>query len=81
MSTTTPVLRLLPPQKVADGEQVAPLQYTIVDTARLLAVSPLTVNRLIKRGELVAVGRSRLRRVLYSSILAYIERHRSDEVT
>lgn len=79
MKTHTPILRMLPPQRVADSEQVAPLQYKIEDTARLLSVSRRTVERLIAQGELETVGRGKLRRVLYSSILAYIERHRNDE--
>jgi excisionase family DNA binding protein len=76
--TATPILRLLPPQRVADSEQIAPLQYTIADTARLLSVSIRTVKRLIEKGELATVGQGRLKRIPYDSIVAYLNRHRND---
>jgi excisionase family DNA binding protein len=79
MNTRIPILRMLPPQRVADSEQIAPLQYTIRDTARLLSVSRRTVERLIVQGELATVGRGRLKRVPYDSIGAYQNRHRNDE--
>lgn len=72
-----PALRLLP-QRVAGSDQVAPLQYTINDTARLLSMSRRTVERLIARGELATVGSGRLRRVPFDSIVAYQNRHRND---
>ena len=78
-SNPVPVLRLLPPQRVADSEQVAPLQFSINDTARMLGFSRRTVLRLIARGELATVGRGRLKRVPYDSIVAYQNRHRNDE--
>lgn len=53
-----------------------PLQVTIRNAARLLSVSEKTIDRLIKAGELVGVGRGKLRRVEYASIVAYIARHR-----
>lgn len=74
-----PTLRLLPPQRVADSDQVAPLQYKIDDAARLLAVSRATIVRPIARGELASVGQGKLRRVPYDSIVAYQNRHRNDE--
>lgn len=77
--STTPILRLLPPQKVAGSDQIAPLQYKIEDTARLLSVSRRTVERLIACGELATVGTGRLRRVPYDSIVTYQTRHRNDE--
>lgn len=67
------------PMRVAGGDQVAPLQYTVKDTGRLLAISPSTVRRLIDQGELASVGQGKLRRVPYDSIVAYQNRHRSDE--
>jgi excisionase family DNA binding protein len=70
---------MLPPQRVADSDQVAPLQYTIIDTARLLSVSRRTVERLIEQGQLATVGRGRLKRVPYDSIVDYQNRHRNDE--
>ncbi len=79
MQLNTPVLRLLPPQRVVDSDQVAPLQYSIVDTGRLLAVSRRTVERLITQGQLATVGRGRLKRVPYDSIVDYQNRHRNDE--
>jgi excisionase family DNA binding protein len=80
MTNTAPILRLLPPQKVADSEQIAPLQYRIEDTARLLSVSTRTVKRLIASGELATVGQGRLKRIPYDAIVAYLNRHRNDEV-
>ena len=74
-----PILRLLPPQRVAGSDQVAPLQYSITDTARLLDFSRRTVERLIERGELATVGTGKLKRVPYDSIVAYQNRHRNDE--
>jgi excisionase family DNA binding protein len=71
MKGHAPVLRLSPPQRVANGDQLAPLQYTIKDTARLLSLSRRTVERLIARGELATVGAGRLRRIPYDSIVAY----------
>lgn len=68
------------PQKVAGCEEIAPLQFTINDTARLLSISPSTVRRLIAQGELASVGYGKLRRVPYDSILAYLNRHRNVEV-
>lgn len=76
---TTPILRLIPPQKVAESGQVAPIQYRIEDTARLLSVSRRTVERLIERGELATVGMGKLKRVPFDSIVAYQNRHRNDE--
>lgn len=80
MSTPSPILRLLTVQRVADSDQVAPLQYKIMDTARLLSVSRRTVERLIIHGELATVGHGKLKRVPYDSIAAYLNRHRNDEV-
>ena len=73
-----PVLRMLPPQKVADSEYVAPLQYSIKDAARLLSISRRTVERLIARGELGSVGRGKLRRVPLADILAWQEHNRNE---
>jgi len=74
----TPILRLLPPQRVAGSDQVAPLQFSITDTARLHGFSRRTVERLIANGELASVGRGKLRRVPFDSIAAYQARHRND---
>lgn len=78
MTTRTPILRMLPPQRVADSDQVAPLQYKIEDAARLLAVSRATILRLIARGELASVGQGKLKRVPYDSIVVYQNRHRNE---
>jgi excisionase family DNA binding protein len=69
---------LVTPQRVADGGQVAPLQYTIRDTARLLSMSHRTVERLIERGELSTVGTGKLKRVPWDSIVAYQNRNRNE---
>src|SRR5262245_60962653 len=79
MTTQTPLLRLIPPQKVVDGEQIAPLQFKIEDTAHLLGFSRRTVERLIERGELATVGVGKLKRVPFDSIVLYQNRHRNDE--
>jgi excisionase family DNA binding protein len=77
---TNPVrFHLLPPQKVSGSEQIAPLQYTIKDTARLLSLSRRTVERLIARGELATIGQGKLKRLPYDSIVAYLGRHRNDQ--
>lgn len=60
-----------------DRTPVKPLCYTIEETAQLLGYSVRTIRRLIYRGELKTCGAGKLLRVLYSSILAYIERHRN----
>jgi excisionase family DNA binding protein len=81
MTTThTPILRLVAPERVADSDKVAPIQYKIQDTARLLSVSRRTVERLIACGELSTFGTGKLKRVPYDSILAYQNRYRNDEV-
>ncbi len=74
----TPIIRLLPPQRVAESNQIAPLQYSIRDTARLLSVSRRTVERLIVAGELATVGTGKLKRVPYDSIVAYQSRNRNE---
>jgi hypothetical protein len=51
-----PQLRLLPPQRVAGSDQIAPLQYTIPDTARLLARSRRTVVEHSKLGKNPCIG-------------------------
>jgi len=78
MNPSMPQFRLLPPQRVADSDQIAPLQYTILDTARLFKYSRRTVERLIAKGELSTVGTGKLKRIPYDSIVAYQNRHRSD---
>lgn len=78
-SRTTPVARLMPPQRIADSDLLAPLVISYADTARLLGrVSIRTVERLVERGELVSIGSQKLRRILYESILEYLERHRNE---
>lgn len=78
MNKKIPSLHLLPPQRVANGDQIAPLQYKVGDTARLLSVSDRTVKRLIKRGELASIGKGRMLRVPFDSIVDYQNRHRND---
>lgn len=72
------IIKLLPPVRIADSEQLAPLQYSIKDTARLLSLSRSTVLRLLERGELASVGQGKLRRVPLDSIIAYQARNRNE---
>lgn len=70
----------LPPR--ADDAEAAPnrpepLQVSIRDAARLLAFSERTIRELIYRGELVGIGRGKLRRIEMASIRAYLERNRN----
>lgn len=52
-------------------------QYTIAETGQLLRLHPATVRRLIRFGELRAVGRGRLRRIALKDIIDFQERNRS----
>lgn len=73
MPSQPPPLRLLPPQRVAESSQLAPLQYTLKDAARLLAVSKRTLERWIYQGRASATGRGKLRRIEYAEILRLLE--------
>lgn len=55
----------------------APLQVTILEAARLMSYDESTIRRLIKKGELVSVGRGRMRRVDMGSLHEYQKRNRS----
>jgi len=60
-----------------------PLLVTFAEAASALGgpkkpVSTRHVERLVKARKLKAVGQSRARRVVYASILAYIEREGND---
>ena len=60
-------------------ENSAPLLITYEEAAQTLGgprkpVSTRHVERLVKAGQLSAVGIGRARRIIYASILAYIER-------
>lgn len=70
MKEAMPILRLLPPQRVAGSDHVAPIQYTIQDTARPMALFRRTVQRLIERREPATVARGKLKRVSYNSIVS-----------
>lgn len=64
-----------PPPSAAEG---APLLVSYAEAAELLGrVSVRHVERLVATKKLRAVGRSRARRILYASIIAYIEREAS----
>lgn len=52
-----------------------PLQVTIREAGRLLSFDARTIHRLIDRGELIATGHGRGRRVTMASIKAYVQRH------
>lgn len=73
-----PMLRMLPPQRVADSDQIAPLQYRLKDAARLLAISQRTLEKWIQRGRISATGRGKLRRVEYAEILRVLDELRRE---
>jgi excisionase family DNA binding protein len=59
-----------------DGfERLEPLQVTIAEAARLLAYDSRTIRRLIVRGELVAVGEGRMRRIPVQALRDYQQRN------
>jgi excisionase family DNA binding protein len=77
---TTPTLpyHLNTEQVIPDGdgrERLEPLQVTISEAARLLAYDSRTIRRLIIRGEIIAVGEGRMRRVPVQSLRDYQQRH------
>jgi excisionase family DNA binding protein len=76
-SRKTP-FRLLPPERVADTNQIIPLQLKKRDAARLLGYSVSTIERLLRAGELESTGRGKLLRIPYASILAYIARNTNE---
>lgn len=51
-----------------------PVAVTIAEAARRLAVSPMTIRRLLERGALVRVGVGRSVRVLARSVNELAER-------
>ncbi|MDX2147335.1 MAG: helix-turn-helix domain-containing protein [Planctomycetota bacterium] len=51
-----------------------PVALTIADAARRLAVSPMTIRRLLERGELVRIAVGRSVRVLARSVDELAER-------
>jgi excisionase family DNA binding protein len=59
------------------GETLPEQQYKIDDTAKIMGMHPTTVRRLIRIGELEAVGRGKLRRVTLRAIRDYQQRNRS----
>ena len=75
--SSTPILRLLPPHQVANSEQVAPLQYSVKETARLLGYSTRTVYRLIDAGDFETTGNRHMLRITADSIFAYQQRNRN----
>lgn len=52
------------------------LQVTIRDAAALLSYDERTIRRLIARGELIAIGRGRLRRVALADLRDWQSRNR-----
>jgi excisionase family DNA binding protein len=60
-------------EKVTQIEKLPRQGYSVVETARLLGVSPDTVRRMVKRGELKAFWVGRLLRVKRSSITELVE--------
>lgn len=59
--------------------QLQVLQITITEAADLLRYDPRHIRRLVQRGELVAVGKGRGRRILYQSILDFQRRHSTEK--
>jgi excisionase family DNA binding protein len=66
------------PTATARRPTLEPLQVSIREAARLMAYDERTIRRLIARGEIVAAGEGRLRRVPLASLRAYQERTRSN---
>jgi excisionase family DNA binding protein len=63
------------PQPRETQTRPEPLQVTISEAARLLSYDDRTIRRLIVRGEIVAVGQGRLRRIPMQSLRDYQQRH------
>jgi excisionase family DNA binding protein len=55
--------------------QVAPLAYTVREVARLLSVTPPTVYRLVKDGELPGIRIGTSIRVPADALNEYLARH------
>ncbi|HEU4323317.1 MAG TPA: helix-turn-helix domain-containing protein [Roseiflexaceae bacterium] len=51
------------------------LQVTIREAAELLSYDPRHIRRLVQKGELVAVGQGRGRRIKYESLIKFQERN------
>lgn len=52
----------------------ARLLYNTVDAAELLSISPRSLERLIKEGEVESIRIKRGRRVPHDALVAYIEK-------
>lgn len=64
--------------RIVSPAEGVPLLVSYLEAARLLGgVSTRHIERLVKAGQLRAVGQGRARRVLYQSILDYITREAS----
>jgi excisionase family DNA binding protein len=59
---------------MTDETTRTPLQVSMREAARLMGFSERTIARLARRRELTAVGRGRLRRITYASLLEYQRR-------
>ena len=57
--------------KLRSGAEVEPLQITMQEAAQLLTVSYRQVCRMVERGELISVGRGRLRRIALADLRAW----------
>lgn len=63
--------------KLHSGAEIAPLQVSKRDAARLLDLSVRTIERLVERGELAQIGTGRLARFALDDLRAYQERNRT----
>ncbi|HMQ29456.1 MAG TPA: helix-turn-helix domain-containing protein [Chloroflexaceae bacterium] len=52
----------------------------MLEAARLLSYDTRTIRQLIDQGELAAVGKGRLCRVVMQSIYDFQQRHRSEQL-
>jgi excisionase family DNA binding protein len=59
-----------------DSAKIIPFAVKLQEAADSLGYCKRTIERLVRRGKLETIGSGKMRRVLYASILAYIERER-----
>lgn len=63
--------------KLRSGAEMAPLQVSKRDAARLLDLSVRTIERLVERGELAQIGTGRLSRFAIDDLRAWQQRNRN----
>ena len=69
------------PARGTQATSVDPLFVTVKDAARVLALSPKTIYRLMDAGEIEDTYHGRKRMAVYASVLAYGEKLRSETRT